>query len=211
MNLRTKLLCGLAAIVTCALAAQAQVPGVNSTLNSVFTLAYDNSTMKQTFSAVAVVSPAYAGAQEVCTITGSATKSVRIRRVIFSGYSSAVMVDPVAITKRSTATADASGGITTSALLTNVPYDSNNSAATAVTESWAANGSPGTLVGVLSDIYYVYGNATTGVGAGVQVFTFGQLGQPVVLRSAAEQLSLSLNGFVAFAGRVQCVFEWTEE
>ena len=72
MNLRTKLLCGFAALLTAALAAQAQVPGVNSTLQTVFTLAYDNSTMKQTFSSSKTFVPA-AAATDVCTLNGSAT------------------------------------------------------------------------------------------------------------------------------------------
>ncbi len=90
MKLRTILLSGLAALVATTLALQAQVPGVNSTLNTVFTLAYDNSTMKQTYSAAGVVTSTMTASGEVCAISGSATKNVRVRRVIIGGSMSAI-------------------------------------------------------------------------------------------------------------------------
>ena len=102
MKLRTLLIASAASLVTAVLAVQAQVPGVNSTLNSVFTLAYDNSTMKPTYSASGVVTPV-ASATDICTLQGSATKNIRVRRVLVAGIGFAVNAEPVSIVKRSTA------------------------------------------------------------------------------------------------------------
>jgi hypothetical protein len=205
MRKRTILLAALGSLAIAAIAAQAQVPGVNSALNTVFTLAYDNSTMKPTYSATGTQTVA-ASATDVCTLTGSATKNVRVRRVIVSGLALAVISEPVSVVKRSTATAGA-----TSAALTMVPYDSSNAAATAFAERWTGNGTVGTLVGVLADVYYTTGNYTTGVGAPAQEFTFGELGQPVVLRGAAQTLAVNLSGITWASGALTCTFEWTEE
>ena len=206
MRLRTLFLSALAVVATATLALQAQVPGVNSTLQSVFTLAYDNSTMKPTFSANGTLAAA-ASATDICVLSGSATKTVKVRRVYFTGNATAVSSLAVAVVKRSTA---ASGG--TSTVLTQVPYDSQNGAGTvAVAETFTANPTVGTLVGVLADVYYTYNNLTTGVGQGPYTFTFGQLGQPVVLRGVAQSIAVNLGGATVAGGVITCGFEWTED
>lgn len=207
MNLRTKLLCGFAAILAAGLAAQAQVPGVNSTLNTVFTLAYDNSTMKQTFSSTQRFVPA-AAATDICTLVGSATKQIRLRRILFNMLASAIQSDPVAIVKRSTAN---SGG-TSASNNGNVPYDSSNAAATAVFRIYTANPTTGTAVGLLADPYVTTGNLTTGgPPAGITEFKFGELGQAIVLRGVAQSVSVNLNALTYLTPEASCTFEWTEE
>jgi len=205
MKFRTLLVAGIASLLTAVVVSQAQVPGVNSALNTVFTLAYDNSTMKPTYSASGRAT-LVASATDVCTLTGSTTKNIRVRRVLFSGLATAVIAEPVSIVKRSTVTTGAN-----SALITMVPYDSSNSAATAVAETWSGNGTLGTLVGALADVYYVSGNFTTGVGGEPIEFKFGELGQPVVLRGAAQEIAVNLSGITWASGVANCVFEWTEE
>lgn len=210
MNLRTKVFCALAAMLTAAVAAQAQVPGVNSTLQAVFNLVYDNSTMKPTYSASSVFVPP-AAATDVCLLNGSATKTVKVRRIILSGASNVVQSDPVAIIKRSTAN---SGG--TTGALTEVPYDSVNSltnaanAATAVALNYTAVGTVGTAVGTLADPHMQWSNLTTGLGSQL-VITFGQLGSPVVLRGVAQGLAVNLNTMTYLTPVLSCTFEWTEE
>ena len=205
MRIFSKLLLTGAVLGTIALAAQAQVPGVNSTLNTVFTLAYDNSTMKPTYSSTAIVVPA-ASATDVCTLFGSATKNVRVRRVIVGGVASVVQTEEIGIVKRSTID---TGG--TQTIGTSIPYDSGSAAATAVTEWFTANPTLGTLVGALVDFNITWGNLTTGVGSGTREVLFGQLGSPVVLRGAAQQIAVNLNGNTLVSGKVTCTFEWTEE
>lgn len=207
MKLRTLLAVGFASLLTAVLAAQAQVPGVNSTLQSVFTLAYDNSTMKQTFSAASPGFTIPATAQDICTLTGSATKNIRIRRIIISAKNADLQSDPVAIIKRSTNT---TGGV--SVLTTKVPYDSANAAATAVAEYYttSSGSTAGTLVGVLADILVPFGNLTTGLVVPT-TFEFGKLGQPIVLRGAAQQVAVNLSNLTYTTGTMTCTFEWTEE
>ncbi len=204
MKLRTALLGGLGSILIAALAAQAQVPGVNSTLATVFTLAYDNSTSKPTYSATGFVTPA-SSPTDVCSITGSATKTIRVRRVIVSGANSAAISEAVSIIKRSTANSAGAGSA-----MTQIPYNSANSAGTvAVAELWTGAPTLGTVVGVLADRYVLFG-APTSLAPGME-FQFGQLAAPVFLRGAAQQLSVNLAGQGGGAGTIICTFEWTED
>ncbi len=205
MKLRSKMLLGLAVAGTVALAAQAQVPGVNSTLNAVFTLAYDQSTMKPTYSATAIVVPT-TSATDVCTLNGSATKNVRVRRLLVGGVASVVQTEEIGVVKRSTANTGGTGGV-----LVAVPYDSGSSAATAFAEKYITNPTLGTLVGDIADFNITWGNLSTGVGSGTRELLFGQLGSPVVLRGAAQQVSLNLNGNTLVTGKIACTWEWTEE
>jgi len=205
MKLRTALLGGIGSILIAALAAQAQVPGVNSTLASVFTLAYDNSTMKPTYSATAILSPA-ATANDVCLLRGSATKTLKVRRVIVGGVASAAVSEPVSIIKHSSAPV---GGTTT--VMTAVPYDSASSAATGLADIYTANAtSPGVVVGALADVYLQFGVTTASFPA--YAYTFGELGSPAVLRGVAQTLAVNLGGGTKPTGLLlSCTFEWTED
>ena len=211
MKIRTALLAGFGAVVIAGLAAQAQVPGVNSTLNSVFTLAYDQSTMKPTYSASSIFAPA-ASATDICYLTGSATKTIKVRRIIFAGVASAVQADPIAIIKRSTATVGAGANMLP------VAYDSTNSltnsttnTASATADLYTANPTTlGTYVGTLADLYVNWGNLTTGLGS-TTTFEFGARGSPIVLRGAAQQVAVNLGGSTYTTPVTSCTFEWTEE
>lgn len=212
MNIRSILLAAVASLITGVLVSQAQVPGVNSTLTAVFNLVYDNSTMKPTYSATRVMVPS-SGFDDVCVLSGSATRNVRVRRVIFSGIASAVVTEPVAIVKRSTMPTNGTGTSPTP-----VPYDSVNSltgsasnAGTAVVEAFTVSPTPGAMVGVLIDILVGFGNLTTGLGMPPTVFTFGALGSPVVLRGVAQSIAVNLSGVSYTTLTVSCTFEWTEE
>ena len=205
MRFRTLLIATLASLLTAVLASQAQVPGVNSTLQTVFTLAYDNSTMKPSYSARAAFTPG-GTPTDVCSITGSSTRRVKVRRIVIAGTLTTTITEYVAIVKRSTANSAGAGSA-----MTKVPYDSNNAASTvAVAEVWTGTApTVGTLVGVLADIPVTFA-ATTIVNQGTE-FKFGELAQPVVLRGVAQQLSLNLEGQGGGAGTIQCFFEWTED
>lgn len=208
MNLRTKLLAAVGALGIAALAAQAQVPGVNSTLNSVFTLAYDNSTMKPTYSASAGFYPTGTTATDVCSLSGSATKTIKVRRVLITAMATTAASDPIAVLRRSTASVSGTAAI----IPVPVAYDSNNSAATAFADLYIANPTLGTLVGVLADPYFSIGNLTTGgaMNPTPQVI-FGQLGSPVVLRGVLETVAVNLNSGSYSGIQMSCTFEWTEE
>lgn len=206
MKLRTLLVASVASLLTAIVVAQGQVPGINSTLNSVFTLVYEASTSKPTYSAtIAGVNPA-SSATDVCTLTGSATKTVRVRRIIFAGHNNSVVADPVAIIKRSTADTNGNG-----THLVTTAYDSKFSATTvAQAEFFITNPTVGTQVGVLADIDIVFPITTSVVPTVGYTFEFGKLGAPVFLRGVAQQLAVNLNGRTV-AGPISCTFEWTED
>lgn len=204
---RTAILCAVTGLVSALLAAQAQVPGVNSTLQSVFTLAYDNSTMKATYSTsssfVLASSPT-----DVCTITGSATKNIRVRRVIIGVLTPATATtEYVSLIKRSTTTTGGAGDQPTK-----VPYDSRNTAATAVVEHFTTNGTQGTVVGALIEYLFPVASAAANTTQLVEL-VYGHLGSPIVLVGAAQQLAVNLSGtsHPSSASRMTCTFEWTEE
>jgi len=209
MRLRSILLSAVAAAACATLAAQAQVPGVNSTLNSVFTLAYDNSTMKPTYSAsmAGIAAPNNGG--DICSLYGSATKTIKVRRVILAGFSGALQTDPISIVKRSTAAVG--GTLSTVDPFAMISYDSSNAAASAKVEAYTTvPTTAGTLVGILADVYITLAGATTAVAQGQPyVFKFGELGQPIVLRGAAQHIDVNDGGLAAIT--LSCTFEWTEE
>lgn len=202
MKIRTTLLASVAAILTAAVVAQAQVPGVNSTLQSVFTLAYDNSTMKPSYSATIVNATPVASQTDACSLQGSATKVVKVRRVFFSNVPTTAVAEPIAIIRRTTANTGAGSAIPLAA------YDTANPAVGALAEYWTAAPTLGTMSGVIADL--VFGFAV-GTGAVAPVkFEFGQLAQPLVLRGRAQSVAINL-GATTFTGTIGCTFEWTEE
>lgn len=207
MKFKTLLISAISALVASVLVVGAQVPGVNSTLASVFTLAYEASTSKATYSATGALSPA-TNATEVCTLSGSASKTIRLRRIMLAAGATAVATDPIEITKRSSVNI-AAGGVA----LSKVPYDSSFAASTvALAEAWPTTVTTlGTLVGVLADPLITYNNYTTGVGSGNLIMEFGRFGSPVFLRGVSQYVSVNMAGVVPAGVRLACTFEWTED
>lgn len=193
------------AVFIAGLAANAQVPGVNSTLNSVFTLAYDNSTSKPSYSSSFVVVPA-ASATDVCVLHGSASKTMRVRRVILSGQTSVATADPVGIIKRSGP--DLAGTATT---ITPVAYDTTFAAATGVTEAFTANPTTlGTVIGNIADPILFWGNLSTTAPIRYEL-NFGELASPIFLRGIGQNIAVNLNALTYLNGKLACTFEWTED
>jgi len=161
---------------------------------------------KTTYVASGTVVPV-TGATDLVTIIGSATKLVKLLRVVFSGtIVTAAINGSVSIVKRSAA--DTAG---TSTAPTIIPLDSNNAAATAVLAAYTANPTLGTAVGTIWQAKYLYVIAASG-NPSVLTIDFNQLGQAGTLRGVAQQLALNLNA-VAFAsaGSVDYSFVFTEE
>lgn len=159
--------------------------------------------------AAAVVGLSFANnPTDIFTITGSATKTVKIRHISIDGTQTTAASRAVILLKRSTANA---GGNSTT--LTAVPFDSNNPAATATVRAYTTNpGTLGTLVGNMQSeklLIPVVGSTTD------DALTFSQLEasleQPITLRGANEVLAINMNG-VTSAGNVMNVdIIWTEE
>ena len=151
---------------------------------------------------------AVASATDVFTVTGSATKTVKIRSVRVSGTNTGNTNALVLIVKRSTAN---TGG--TSSNLTEVPHDSTSAAATATALSYTANPTTGSLVGnICGGLLFLPLLASSNIGMSHE-FIFGIDGyQPIVLRGTSEVFAVNLNG-VALGGTtvLNIRVTWTEE
>lgn len=161
-----------------------------------------------TYSAAATNFAPAASATDVFTITGSATKTVRIKRITFTMVQTTAAARDVQLIKRSTAN---SGG--TSVARTAVPNDSSSPAGTATVLSYTANPTLGTTVGAIR-ARKVFVSTITGNNSNCDEFAidFGDdQRQAPVLRGTGEVLAINLNG-VTSAGNLACAnVEWTEE
>ena len=162
---------------------------------------------KTTYSASATNITVAATATDVFTITGSATKTIRIFKIRLSGVQTTSGLVSVLMLKRSTA--NTAG---TPAASPAVPHDSNNAAATATVVSYTANPTIGTLVGnIRSDKFLVTTPTATSTQPGL-LYDFGNRpGQAIVLRGVNQVFALNLNGVTVTGGSFSYAVEWTEE
>jgi hypothetical protein len=151
-----------------------------------------------------------ASATDIFTITGSATKTVRVIRVEVSGIATTILDTSVALIVRSSA--DLTGTSTSPAA---VPYDSTNAAATATIKAYTANpGTLGTTVGTIrsSKLLFNLAAPTAGSESGRLIEDFGDRPtQAVVLRGVAQVLAVNLAGVTVAGGSVDISIEFTEE
>lgn len=163
---------------------------------------------RATYSASAQLAPA-ATATDVFTITGSATKTVRILRVQLTGQATAAANVVIALAKRSAAN---TGG--TSAAITAVPHDSTDAAATATVLNYSVN--PAGL-GALVDnprrqLLALPASSSPAFGATPVVWEFTtRNGKGIVLRGIAQVLAINLLGQTVTGGSMGVDIEWTEE
>jgi hypothetical protein len=142
---------------------------------------------------------------DTLVITGSATKTVRVTRISFSGTATAAEDVDVTVIKRSTADTGGTGTAQTIA-----PHDSANAAATAVVTLYTAAPTPGTSVGtVRAAKLFASVTGTPAVYTPIPPWDFG-FGpkQGIVLRGVAQQVAINLS---AAAGSFDADIEWTEE
>lgn len=147
-----------------------------------------------------------ASATDVLTISGSATKTVKLFSILF--YLTATTGSNATIIGLRRSSLNTGG---TSTLLTNVPNDTNNAASTAVVRSYTANPTLGTLVGNnLTYGVYVSGGGTIS-SLPFSYFIDNALEQPIILRGINQLFALNMNG-VTFAGNsARATIVWTEE
>lgn len=151
---------------------------------------------------------AVANATDIFTITGSASKTIKIRRVVVSGTNTGNTNALVILLKRSTAN---SGGTSTTPSV--VPHDSNDAAGSAVARAYTANPTLGTLVGNLEGkLVFLPTLASTNVSAGEEVL-YGPNGpKPITLRGTGEVFAVNLNGVALLGTTVMNIaVDWTEE
>lgn len=141
---------------------------------------------------------------EACLLTGSATKTVYVKRISFSGLKdTAGALLNVTVVKRTTA---ASGG--TAVAATEVAFDSQDTP-TAAASHYTGDPTPGTGTVIWSNKYY-FALATEGAGGHVNVDFGGDQSKYLVLRGVAQAVAINLAGQTISGGTFACHFEWME-
>lgn len=147
-----------------------------------------------------------ASATDIFTITGSATKTVRITELTSQCTETTAGVVAVQLLKRSAAN---TGG--TSTTPTVVPHDSTSPAGTATVRAYTANPSGlGALVGLVRATRETWLAPASVASASRNPFTFYN-GLSVVLRGTSEVLAVNLNGVTVTGGTCALWATWTEE
>jgi hypothetical protein len=163
---------------------------------------------KNTYRASVTALASAASATDIFTLTGSASKTIRVTRLEISGQQTTAAAAQVVVLVRSTAD---TGG--THSAPTIVPFDSNSPAASATVLSYTANPTVGNLVGNLFAGYvFLAAPATATVGSDKVILDYGNRpSQAIVLRGTSQVLAVNLNGATVTGGAFDINIEWTEE
>lgn len=159
-----------------------------------------------TYSASIVNLAVVTGATDFFTLTGSASKTIKITSITISGSAAAAVVVPVLVIRRSAA--NTAGTSTTPTV---VPYDSTFAAGTAVARAYTTN--PSALGAVVGTIYTqkIGLPLTSGPTPVVVNADFGpSFAAPIVLRGTAELLALNLNATAVTTASMNITIEWIE-
>lgn len=146
---------------------------------------------------------------DVATITGSASKTVKVTHTCLTGVQTNAGVNSWFIIKRSAAN---SGGTSTD--VTEVPSDSNSEAASATVLNYTVNPTTSSPVGLIWSGKVVAAAPAGSAGnlQGVCVDLTELYGQPIVLRGTGEVLAWNFGGAALPAGlSIHVTFAWTEE
>ena len=142
--------------------------------------------------------------QDVFTITGSATKVVRVTRLTISTVQTTAGMNAWLLVKRSTAN---TGG--TSVAETAIPIDDSYPAATAVVRRYTANPTAGTLIGSLWSGRIPSPAPATALAMTEKCLFDGR--EAVILTGTTDVLAWNFNGAALPAGlSVQASVWWTE-
>lgn len=146
------------------------------------------------------------GATDFFTISGSAIKTVIVKRVIVSATAQSTTQADILMLKRSSANP---GGA--SSAVTIVPHDSTNAAATATVLAYTANPTLGTLVGVVRSVDYTLVARNSNSSADIREFNFGtEEDQGIVLRGTSELMAINHNGDAINGCQMHVSVEWRE-
>ena len=156
---------------------------------------------KATFSSASVGVTLAATATDFWQIIGSSSKTVRILKIVISGFATAAITKDILLILA----ANDTGG--TASQPTIVPNDSNNAAATAVINLYSANPTLGTAVGTIRARKLNLG--ATGAAGTIEWNFSNNNDQAIVLRGVAQGLSLNYNGQAVASGTlldIECEF-----
>lgn len=156
-------------------------------MNSAAQLSVDTENLKASYSWSATVTPA-ATPGDIWTLTGSATKTVRLKHLRAYCNAGAAGGITISLIRRSSAN---TGGTSTAGTI--VKRDTNSAAATAVTALYTANPTTGTPVGAIDTVFLPC--ALNGAGPAYdRYFGAGDGLQSIVLRGTTDSLALNGNG-----------------
>jgi hypothetical protein len=143
---------------------------------------------------------------DIFNILGSASKTIRITKIVISGTQTTGAVRDILLLRRSTAN---TGG--TAVTMTAVKLDTNNVSATAVAKYYTANATLGTLVGQVEAVRAFISTTSVAVTPVVWEFGWRPPAQALVLRGVTDSISINMNS-VTSAGNIYSIsVEWTEE
>lgn len=150
---------------------------------------------------------------DIACLTGSATKTIRLKRVEVSGIAGTAI--NIVVVLRKNLVAD-TGGTAGTALLVPVPYalDSTSPSPSATAISYTANptvtGTPG-VIGARTVFLPATGTAAT-AGPGVWDWSIATGVMPPVLRGIAQQVCVNLQGVTTpSSGLMTVSFYWSEQ
>lgn len=150
--------------------------------------------------------PVATAATDIFTLTGSATKTVRVTRVTITGTQTTAAQVSILLVKRSTAN---TAGTSTANVA--IPHDSTSAAATATSLSYTANPTVGAAIGSALRSRKVFVGTTTG-NSDEYITDFGtRNSQSVVLRGTGQVFAVNLNGASIAGPSFNISIEWTEE
>lgn len=139
----------------------------------------------------------------ILQIGGSATRTVLVRRLRFSALNASSASVLLVLNRRSSL---ATGG--TAAAATLVKFDTSDQAATGVVNSYTADPTAGTSVGILAAARL---NSSAGTGEVMERLLFDWMARPVALRGAAECITVSISGGAAASTTINVDGEIAEE
>jgi hypothetical protein len=145
---------------------------------------------------------------DAMTISGSATKTIRVIRIQVMGIKTTAGQELVMIEKRSTAN---TGGTFTAGVIT--PHDSTNPAVTATVNVYTANPTAlGALVGFVRSARVFWPAVLSVTAPSILVYDFTSLpDQGIVLRGTAETLAINLQSGTVAGDIMFPSIDWTEE
>jgi len=159
-----------------------------------------------TYGATVIGLSAANNATDIFTITGSASKTIKIKKILITATQTTGSAANIILLKRSTTN---TGGTSTNP--TAVSFDSNNAAATATLNAYTVNPSAlGTLVGNLCATK-LFIPATTGSPGQIEIHFGANNNQELTLRGTSQVFSVNLNSTTLAGNSFNICIEWTEE
>lgn len=212
-----KVLLSLGLFLGLCLSAQAQcvgVGGINTVPQTWVVCVQDSQVPTYTANAIGIV-PA-ATPTDIFCLTGSATRTIRVKRIRVTGTAGTAINITVNLTRHTVAnTGGTAASTTATGLPTLVAMDSTFPTATATAVGYTANPTiDATAVNVTSQTMFLPVTSTASA-AGIAVFAWDEGGpsvSPPVLRGVAQQFCVNLNGVTApSSGVVAVTATYTEQ